>query len=368
MASEISSIPAETIRRIATEFATEARVGSTITIDGHILPFRPVAAVIFRGGQGHENSYHACFAVSLLSALVGAVEVPGGTTSWPAVTQGYPGREADDPGALKWSVFKGLDGFLQNQRFGPGSGRSNKNMPYHGEWPIAMPELKHQYGLRDIQPIGGFKYVTGGSDRDEVWEKLGATYEPEMMFVSKNPVLSIGNRDAIANALKKIPFMVAIELFNSETTEAFADIVLPDTHFLEKDNWVSGLAQNFNHAWGMDDWCYHISQQVVKPRGQSKHSYDMAYDIAERLGREWGKDMIIETNNRFIRSSPIKEEYRPKNLKRRLPVAEIGDAFVKSTFGPEHDWAWFEKHGFSSWPKKEEEAYWKWFLDLRIPI
>ena len=368
MASEISSIPADTIRRIATEFASEARVGSTITINGHTLPYRPVSAVIFRGGQGHENSYHACFAVNLLSTLVGAIEVPGGTTSWPAVTMGYPGREDDDPGALKWTVFKGLDGFLQNQRFGPSSGTSNKTNPYHGEWPIPLPENKHQYGLRDIQPLGGFKYITGGSDRDEIWEKLGATFDIQMMFFNKNPVLSVGNRDAIANALKKIPFIVAIELFNSETTEAFADIVLPDTCFLEKDNWASGLAQNFNHAWGMDDWCYHISQQVVKPGGQRKHSYDIIADIAERLGKEWGRDMIAEANERSIKSWPIKDEYKPRNMKGKLTVAEIGDAVVKSMFGPEHDWEWFKKNGFIRWPKRVEEAYWMWFLDLRVPI
>ncbi|MEK7353853.1 MAG: molybdopterin-dependent oxidoreductase [Chloroflexota bacterium] len=368
MASEISSIPAETIRRIATEFATEARVGSTITIDGHTLPYRPVSAVIFRGGQGHENSYHACAAVSLLSSIVGAVEVPGGTTSWPAVTKGYPGHEDDDSGALKWTVFKGLDGFLQNERFGPSSGVHNKDNPYHGEWPIALPTQKHQYGLRDVQPIGGFKYITGGSDRDEVWEKLGASYDIQMMFFSKNPVLSVGNRDAIANALKKIPFIVGIELFNTETTEGFADIVLPDTQFLEKDNWASGLAQNFNHAWGMDDWCYHIAQQVVKPIGQRKHSYDIICDIAERLGKEWGKDLIAEANARSIKGWPIKDEYMPKNMKGRLTVAEIGNAVTKSMFGPEHNWEWFKKNGFIRWPKRVEEAYWMWFLDLRVPI
>ncbi len=368
MASSISSIPAETIRRIATEFATEARIGSTITIEGHTLPYRPVSAVIFRGGQGHENSYHACAAVSLLSSIVGAVEVPGGTTSWPAVTKGYPGHEDDDSGALKWSVFKGLDGFLQNERFGPSSGAHNKDNPYHGEWPIALPTQKHQYGLRDVQPIGGFKYITGGSDRDEVWEKLGASYDIQMMFFTKNPVLSIGNRDAIANALKKIPFIVGIELFNTETTEGFADIVLPDTQFLEKDNWASGLAQNFNHAWGMDDWCYHIAQQVVKPAGQRKHAYDIICDIAERLGKEWGKDLIAEANARSIKGWPIKDEYKPKNMKGRLTVAEIGDAVTKSMFGPEHDWEWFKKNGFIRWPKRVEEAYWMWFLDLRVPI
>lgn len=367
MASEVSTVPVETIRRIATEFATEARVGSSITIEGHVLPYRPVSAVIFRGGQGHENSYHACFAVSLLSAIVGAIEVPGGTTSWPAVTKGYPGREEQDSGALKWSVFKGVDGFLQNERFGPWSGAANKKNPYHGEWPIPMPELKHQSGLRDIQPIGGFKYIVGGSDRDEVWKKLGASYGLEMKIGGTNTILAVGNRDSLAEAMRQIPFVVSIELFNTETTEAFADIVLPDTCFLEKDNWVVGLAQNFNHAWGMDNWCYHIAQKVVEPQYQRKHSYDIAADIAERLGKELGRDLITESFTRYYPSIPISDEYQPKPTD-RLTVAEIGDRVVKSMFGPEHDWQWFKEHGFISWPKKVEEAYWMWFLNLRVPV
>ena len=71
---------------------------------------------------------------------MGAIEVPEGTTSWSLRTFGYSGREDTDPEALRWSVFKGLDGFLQDERFGPSSGTVNKDMPYHGEWPIAMPE------------------------------------------------------------------------------------------------------------------------------------------------------------------------------------------------------------------------------------
>ncbi len=369
MASEVSSVPAEAIRRVAAEFAHEARVGSTITIDGHELPYRPVAAILFRGGEGHGNAYHTCFAVNLISALVGAVEVPGGTTGWPARTLGFPGREGKDPGGFNWTVFKGLDGFLQNQRFGPGSGRSNKNVPYHGEWPIAMPEIKHQSGLIDIQPAGRFKYIVGGSDRDEVWNKLGAAddYKPEMLFLSRNPLMSIGDRDAIANALKQIPFVVVIELFNTETTEGFADIVLPDTCYLEKDSWHVGLMQNFNHAWGMDDWSYHITQAVVEPTYQRKHSDDIAYDLAERLGKEWGRDLIKETNERYLKASPVSKEYYPKDMAKKLTPAELGDAFVKSTFGPEHDWEWFKENGFIRWPKRVEEAYWMWFLDLRIP-
>jgi len=370
MASEISSIPAEDIRRIATEFATEARVGSTITIDGHELPYRPVSAIVFKGGEGHGNAYHTCFAVGLISSLVGAMDVPGGTQGWPAVTHGYPGREDEDQGAFKWTIFKGVDGFLQCQQFGPFSGKANKNNPYHGPWPIEMPELKHRFGLVDIQPASIFKYIIGGSDRDEVWEKLGATddYRTEMLFLSKNPLISVGDWDALGNALSKIPFIVITELFNTETTEAFADIVLPDTCYLEKDSWSSGLSQNYNHAWGMDDWAYHITQKVVEPLGQRKTGEDVTYEIAKRLGKELGRDLIRRSNERTLRNGPIAKEYWPEDLDRMLTASEIGDAFMKSTFGPEYGWEWFKEHGYVTWPKKVEEAYWMWFLDLRVPI
>ncbi|MCX6011933.1 MAG: molybdopterin-dependent oxidoreductase, partial [Chloroflexi bacterium] len=59
LASKVSTVPAETIRRVAKEFAEAAQVGSTIVIDGVELPFRPVSTAIFRGGQGHTNTLHS---------------------------------------------------------------------------------------------------------------------------------------------------------------------------------------------------------------------------------------------------------------------------------------------------------------------
>jgi len=366
MASNISTVPVETIRRIATQFAQEARVGSTISIDGHNLPYRPVAAVIFRGGQGHENSYHTCFAVNLISMLVGAVEVPGGTTGWPARTMGYPGMEG--PSSLKWGPFKGIDGFLATERFGPFSGQSHPRMPPHGEWPIPLPRLRHQPHFLDIQPIGIFKWITGGTDRKEIWQRLQTDYKLDMLIsLNSNIALGVANCDAIADALKEIPFILSFELFNTELTEGFADIVLPDTCYLAEEQWNVGLAQNFNHAFGMDDWCYHIIQPVVKPKAQRRSSYEVGLEILERLGKEWGRDLIAELNARFNRTLPISEQYRLKPTDSPT-TAEVGDRVVKSLFGPEHDWEWFKKHGFIRWPKRVEEAYWIWFLDVRVPI
>ena len=55
-AERITTVPAANIRRLGTEFAHEARIGSTIVVDGVTLPYRPVAAIVFRGVNRHLNS------------------------------------------------------------------------------------------------------------------------------------------------------------------------------------------------------------------------------------------------------------------------------------------------------------------------
>ncbi|MGW8181834.1 MAG: hypothetical protein ACWGQW_24150, partial [bacterium] len=85
------------------------------------------------------------------------------------------------------------------------------------------------------------------------------------------------------------PFIVGFEVFNTETTEGFADIVLPATCILEEDNWGTGFMQNFNHAWGRADWCYHIAQRVVEPMAERRSAHEVGLDILDRLGQAWGR-------------------------------------------------------------------------------
>ena len=49
-AEEITSVPADTIRRIANELVDHALIGSTIELDGETFPFRP--AGVLAPGRG----------------------------------------------------------------------------------------------------------------------------------------------------------------------------------------------------------------------------------------------------------------------------------------------------------------------------
>ncbi len=70
-----------------------AQIGSTITIEGKTFPYRPVSSVTFRGAQGHSNGIHQVAAIDLISQLVGAEDVPGGTMGWPSRRPRYPGGQ-----------------------------------------------------------------------------------------------------------------------------------------------------------------------------------------------------------------------------------------------------------------------------------
>lgn len=353
MASRISTVPEKIIRRIATEFGQAARVGSTITIDGHQLPFRPASAVLFRGGEGHENAYHTCFAVSLLNQIVGAVDVPGGTIGWPARCLGHPAT-----GKPYKDLTAGVDGFLETEHFMPWAG-----IAYHrGPWPPEVPENDHKLSLQDIFPLSVSTFVFQSSDQEELWQKTGCTKRVKMMIsYGVNSILSVANRDVVVQALEKIPFIVVHELFNNEFTEGFADIVLPGTCYLEETAFGGFAGQDINHPFGMQDWCLHIIQQVAKPAYQRKSHEDFLIDMAERLGK---REDLINACNRILR---LEGDNQLKPGER--PDAEVlGSKIVNSLFGPEYDWEWFKKHGFVMWSKKVEEAYWRYFVDARVPI
>ena len=64
---------------IAHEFIDHARVGETIEIDGKVLPFRPVAVSLGKTVNNGWGGYECCWARTMLAALVGGLEVPGGT-------------------------------------------------------------------------------------------------------------------------------------------------------------------------------------------------------------------------------------------------------------------------------------------------
>ena len=77
--SQTTTIPEDDIRRPGhANLEKQARIGSTITIEGVNLPYRPAVMVTGRGPNANRHGMHTAFATDILNVLVGNPNVPGG--------------------------------------------------------------------------------------------------------------------------------------------------------------------------------------------------------------------------------------------------------------------------------------------------
>jgi anaerobic selenocysteine-containing dehydrogenase len=342
----ITTVPAANIRRLAGEFAREARIGSTIVVEGVTLPYRPVAAIAFRGAQGHLNSVYNFFAIDLLNELVGASDVVGSCLGFNPACNGFP-----ETGRLRYVPTAGPDGLMVTGMW----------MGYHYPYPIAEPRMPKQIGLQDLFVLGMTSPFLDSDDQEEFWDKFELGYRPEVMLnFGANLLMSIANRESVARSLAKYKFMVSIDLFLTETT-AFADIVLPDCSYLQTADSRSNFPFIFSLPAGMGEWCWPIRQPVLEPEGQQRRFQDVLLEIADRVG------FRADLNAAYNAAMNLAPEYRLQG-ERRYSFDEICDAELKSNFGPERGMEWFRKNGLIKWPKKPEEVYWRPFVDVRVPI
>ncbi|MBI4319275.1 MAG: molybdopterin-dependent oxidoreductase [Chloroflexi bacterium] len=345
MAAEITTVPAPTIRRLAQEFGENARVGSTIRLDGKELPYRPAAAIYFRGAQGHKNSMFNCLSIALLSQIVGGADVPGGTLGFNPASFGHP--ETGRPYYVPTSDSDGL--MITGAWLSP-------NKPY----PPHEPGRPYSMGLLELFPLGQTSSLLGSADQEELWQKCGLPYRPEIMINwGANSLMSVGNANTIAESLKKLAFVVSFDLFLNEFTD-FADIVLPDTNYLERyDPYPNPLI--FSHPAGMGEWGWPISQPAMSPPGQARGYGDVMIELGERVGLRDGMNASLNL------SFELKEPYS-LDLQGKYSWPEICDRTLKTNFGAERGLEWFERNGIIKWPKRVEEVYWRAFVDVRVPI
>ena len=349
-ASETSSVPAEAIRRVATEFAEAAQVGSTIMIQGKEVPYRPAAVAVFRGAEGHTNTVHTCMATALLSHIVGSADVCGGTIGWPARCVGYP-----ETGGYKFEPTPDEDGMLVPGRwFFKGMHAPSCNYPE-----ITFPVTSTR--CTEAWPMIGMNPTPGWTDAEEIWQKCELPYRIEAVVnYGCNAVMSMARPDAVEKNFKDIPFVASFDLFSTEFAEAFADLILPDTSYLEQHS-LEHVVPIFNLPYGLDDWPVHIRQPVTEPLFERRQCVEVFHELIDRLGL-W--ETYITIANIFF---DIREPYL-LDPKKKYKWTDVMDAHYKSEFGPDHDLKWFKEHGGLIWPKKVEEAYWREFLDVRVPI
>ena len=348
MASKITTVPQATIRRLAEEWGREARVGSTIVIDGKEFPYRPVAAIFFRGSQGHVNSQWNCISIDLLNQLVGASDVAGGALGFCPTCYGFPetGRpysvpEPDADGMMITGIW----------------------LHPHKPFPVHKAVAPKTFTMRELLVYAMMGTFLGAADREKYWSGFKIKNRPKMMInFGANAIMSVGNKNIMAEVLKSLDFIVSFDIFLNEMTD-FADIVLPDTDYLERYFPTPNFPMIFNHPASMGDWGWPIRQPVVEPPAQQRDFIRVLYELGCRLGLL--EAMNVAYNVHFDLREPFKLKPDVK-----YEWEEIVDMTLKSYFGEKHGLEWFKKNGVMTWPKKPEEVYWKTTLPrpVRVPI
>ncbi len=283
-AAGITGIPAPTIRRLAHEMGITAR-------DQKIeLPIawtdswgrkhdsvtgNPVAFHAMRGLAAHSNGFHTIRTLAILMSLLGTIDRPGGFRHKAPYPRAVPpnarppkGPEAVQPdtplnGApLGWP--EGPDDLFVDAAGEPV--RIDKGFSW--EHPLSAHGLMHNVITNawrgDPYPIDTLLIFMANM----AWNSTMNTAEVRKMLNDKRE-----------DGEYKIPFLVVCDAFQSETT-AYADLVLPDTTYLERHDCMSMLDRPISEFDGPVD---SVRIPVLPPSGQCKPFQEVLIELAGRL-------------------------------------------------------------------------------------
>jgi molybdopterin-containing oxidoreductase family molybdopterin binding subunit len=338
-AADITTVPADTIRRLAKELGEAASIGATIMIDGAELPYRPACVNWSRGPSQHKHAALSCIAIGLINVVLGAIDVPGGDLG-------------SNPIGPEWAPRASNDGLLMPT-----------NNPYahscFDPYPARRAGQPQTFTSSiELFPVAPYSDVMFFENllRPEIGK---FDYRPEMLIISRcNPVTNNANPQEAVEALKRIPFIVAISFEENEVVE-LADLVLPDAHFLERFE----PFPNEPYSWqapGTDPWVWLIRQPVVSPPPGVRSWIEYLFEFAHELG------LTADLNLMLNALLDLKEPWKlwPN---RPYTYQEIIDAAYRSRFGPEHGLDWMKVHGYYARPKTVKEAFPRVFMKERIP-
>ena len=284
-AAEITGVPAATIRRLAAEMA-EVAFSETVTLD---VPWtdwagrrhekmigRPVAMHAMRGISAHANGFHTCRALHLLQTLLGTIDVPGGFRFKPPYPKPAPPavRPAGKPGTT--APGQPMKGPPLGFPVGPEDllveadgtpGRLDK--AYSWEAPVAAHGLMHLV-IRNAWAGDPYKI-------DTLFMYMANMSWNSAMNVPETLAM-LTDRDATGAYM--IPRIIYSDAYASEMV-AYADLVLPDTTYLERWDAISLLDRPISDADGPADA---IRQPLVKPNRDVRPFQDVVLDLGARLG------------------------------------------------------------------------------------
>lgn len=283
-AAKICGVPSEQIERLALEMAHVA-FKESIEIDvpegwtdwagrkHYKFVGRPVSMHAMRGISAHSNGFQTCRAIHFLQIMLGTIDVPGGHLAKPP----YPKHI---PPAIKPAKDCAPNTPLKGPPLGFPTGPEDLVMDANGKakridkaysWDAPMSN----HGLMHMVITNAVK---------------GDPYKIDtlMMFMANMAWNSTMNTAEIQDMLRekevdgeyKIPFIVVSDAFHSEMVN-FADLIIPDTTYLERWDTISMLDRPISEPHAA---CDSIRQQVIEPERDVLSWQEVQIELAGRLG------------------------------------------------------------------------------------
>ena len=281
-----TDVSADVIRRLAKELAAAAFNDPPVIeqpwtdvsgVRHETMVGRPVSIHAMRGISAHSNGFDSCRLIHVLQMLLGAVDAPGAYRYKPPFPKPVP----------------------------PGPKPAGKPDQVAPGKPMGGPPLGFVAGPDDliIDPDGTPRRI----DHAYSWEAPVAAHGLMHMVIENaakgdpNPIdvlfmymanMGWNSSMSVENALKgltavddetgdyKIKRVIYADAFWSETV-AYADLVFPDTTYLERWDAISLLDRPISDADGPADA---IRQPVVQPDRDVKPFQDVVIELGHRLG------------------------------------------------------------------------------------
>ena len=283
-AGSITGISPSRVRQLAKELAhaafeqafelpiawTDAWGGQHETVTG-----RPIAFHAMRGLAAHSNGFQTVRALAILMSLLGTIDRPGGfrhKAPYPRQTPPRVRNVSDEtqikPNAPLGAAPLGFPARPEDLCVNAQGQPIRIDKAFSWEHPLSAHGLMHNVITnavrQDPYPIDTLMIFMANM----AWNSTMNTTSIRALLNAK---------DAEGNF--KIPFLVVCDAFDSEMV-AFADLVLPDTTYLERHDCMSILDRPISEFNGPVDA---VRVPIVPPHGQCKPFQDVLIELASRL-------------------------------------------------------------------------------------
>jgi anaerobic selenocysteine-containing dehydrogenase len=278
-----TGVPASTIRRLAAELA-HAAFEEEIVLEQpwtdwtgrrhETMIGRPVSMHAMRGISAHSNGFHTCRLIHILQILLGTIDCPGGFRYKPPYPKAAP--PALKPAGKSVKPGTPLGGPPLGFPTGPedllvdAAGRPQRiDKAYSWDAPLAAHGLMHMV-------------ITNAAAGDPY------PIDVLLMYMANMSWNSTMNTPAVMDHLTakdeasgeyRIPKLIYSDAYASEMV-AYADLVLPDTTYLERWDCISLLDRPISEPDAAADA---IRQPVVQPDRDVRSFQEVLLDLGARL-------------------------------------------------------------------------------------